>query len=653
VNPDVPVEIAEIVHGCLEKSPNRRFANAGEVLGTLDRASGSVRSLPTSGRTRGVPAGRTRGIPAGGRAAPPGRSAAAAAARKRSRNLKMSLAYVLPVVALLLLVAIPGTRGAISSLLAPRAAEAHPFVAVIPTTASNADDNATAEGLTHTLTGALARLGRGPDSLRVVPSSEILNQGVGTAVRAHELFGVNRVVSVAVVRAGVAGIQLVLQDPNRPQLGQLASVDLPMPDDAAFFDELAGALVELLGLSAGSRLAEAVEEQRPASPTAFNFTVLGRGKLQQGYNIPSQLDAAIQLFENALGEDPDYAPALAGLCEALFEKGRRTNDPAYRRDGLDQCARARESGADQVAVLVPLAAVYLQTGEVDRAEDALRAAIELDSTSADAHRWLARVHEQKLEDEDARAEYLRAIELEPGMWVYHNEFGTFLALRDLHGEALRHFDQVRMLAPDNYLGDLGRSYSLIQLGRTSEARGVLERLVREHGVDRAYSNLGYLHLREGRYGEAVAVLEQGLARYERDWWLHRWLAHAAHWAGNEARARRAWSRIVELTTEGLEFNPNEQDLLIGLAEAHAQLGDPGAAREFLADARREPIRWSYNVYYVGRVYEMLNDRDAALTRIGEAIERGYDLDTIEDDPWLDDLRADPDFADIRALEPTP
>ncbi|MCG8469481.1 MAG: protein kinase [Gemmatimonadetes bacterium] len=611
-NAAISNELEGTIQRCLQKERALRFADAGELAEALGSASAS-RPAPASGADRRVIAA-------------------------------LMIAAILALVALL-----PVSRRTLASLFSASPALARPFVAVIPTNVpTDPNGSAIAEGLTHTLASALARLGDGPDSLRVVPASEILNQDIGSATQARELFGVNRVVSVSVTSVGGRGVELVLADPTQAQLRHLTSERLPMPEDSSFFDALPAALTRLLSLAPRSGITEAFESDRPASPNAFNYTAQGRGYLRAGYNLPTSLTSAISLFEEALAEDPGYAPALAGLCEALFERGRQTNDTTYTRRGLARCSEARTAGEDQPSVLVPLAAVYLQTGRIDEAGSALRRALDLEPRSAETHRWLARVSESQGDLARAERRYLDAIGLEPGMWVYHGELATFLAYRDRHEEAIPHFEQVRVLAPDNFLGELGLSLSLILSDREVEAESLLRSLIDRTGVVRAYSNLGYLYLRQQRYDSALDVLLEARDRHPNDWWTTRWLAHAAHWSGRADLSRASWERVIEIATPLLEVNARDEDLLVGLAEAFAHRGDSARATAYLELAAREPTRFNYNVFYRGRVYAVLGDWDPAFALIGEAVERGYSLTTIERDQWLDALRGDPRFEGIRA-----
>ena len=116
----------------------------------------------------------------------------------------------------------------------------------------------------------------------------------------------------------------------------------------------------------------------------------GVGYLQR-YDKEGYVDFAIQQFLQSLAEDSSYAPSYAGLCEARWEKFRSTKDSSYADLALENCGTAQNLGNDRATVLVPLASVFLRTGSTDKAESALRRALELEPDNAEAYRWLGRV----------------------------------------------------------------------------------------------------------------------------------------------------------------------------------------------------------------------------------------------------------------------
>ncbi len=162
----------------------------------------------------------------------------------------------------------------------------------------------------------------------------------------------------------------------------------------------------------------------PIRIDAYEFHLRGRQHLAEG--TPESFDAAVGMFELALDFDPEYAPAHAGLADALTELYSIRED----RELLSRAEGAAKSAVD----LAPeLAETHISRGHVliaeERYEDAakeLELAMSINPRSSPAYYRMGhlRVREAKLAE--AAEMFERAAELEPGdfrpplqlVWIY-------------------------------------------------------------------------------------------------------------------------------------------------------------------------------------------------------------------------------------------
>jgi Flp pilus assembly protein TadD/tRNA A-37 threonylcarbamoyl transferase component Bud32 len=515
------------------------------------------------------------------------------------------------------------------------------YVAVLPFTSSEPDDDVVAAGLTHSLTAMITGLGASDDSLWVVPSREITGQGVVTAADATRLFPVNLALSGHVQRVeGVQEVVLELMDPDPDALRVLASSTVPGPADPAFQNTTATVLSEMLGIRAPSAQEAGDDEAAAASARAYPYYVQARGYLTRTYDDASLL-SAVELFGRAIAEDPGMAPAHAGLCEALWEQYQEARDPDLARQAIASCDRAAALAHDDPEVLVALGAVYVRTGESDRAEATLQRALELHPDDPDVYRWLGRMYENRAEVDLSANAYRTAIRLRPDVWTYHEDLGILLVYNDRLEEAAEALRQVTILAPESYSGYNGLAVALIWSGELEEAERMLRVALEKGSTSIANRNLAYLRLRARRYREAVAEAALALERNASDWWALRWTAHAHHALGDSDAERATWERIIALAEPTLEVNAQDVDALVMLAEANVALGRIEQGRAFFERVQGVPIPWTYQYQNVARVHEMLGEREAALEQIELALRAGFDRGAFEDDPWLDELRQDP------------
>ena len=162
----------------------------------------------------------------------------------------------------------------------------------------------------------------------------------------------------------------------------------------------------------------------PVRIDAYEFHLRGRQHLSAG--TPESFDAAVGMFELALDFDPEYAPAHAGLADALAELYSIRGDAELR-------ARAEAAAKRAVDLAPDLAETHISRGHVliaeERYADAakeLELAMSIHPRSSQAYYRMGhlRVREAKLED--AVEMFERAAELEPAdfrpplqlVWIY-------------------------------------------------------------------------------------------------------------------------------------------------------------------------------------------------------------------------------------------
>lgn len=162
----------------------------------------------------------------------------------------------------------------------------------------------------------------------------------------------------------------------------------------------------------------------PVRIDAYEFHLRGRQHLAEG--TPESFDAAVGMFELAIDFDAEYAPAHAGLADALAE--------LYTIRGDAELRTRADASANRAVELAPgLAETHISRGHVliaqERYADAaqeLELAMSINPRSSEAYYRMGhlRVREAKLEE--AAEMFARAAELEPAdfrpplqlVWIY-------------------------------------------------------------------------------------------------------------------------------------------------------------------------------------------------------------------------------------------
>jgi len=143
-------------------------------------------------------------------------------------------------------------------------------------------------------------------------------------------------------------------------------------------------------------------------------------------------EAAIELFQRVIDRHPDYAPAYAGLSDALVQRVLRW--PAAGAAGAAEFTRLGDA-LRHGHTRTPGAQRQLQ-----RATALAERGVQLDPRSAAAHKALGFVRSVREDFDGALAAYRSAIALDPDAWGPMINIGDVLEISGHADQALPHFE---------------------------------------------------------------------------------------------------------------------------------------------------------------------------------------------------------------------
>lgn len=389
-------------------------------------------------------------------------------------------------------------------------------IAVLPfaNLSASAENDYFSDGLTEELIHALTRL-RG---MRVVAwNSAARLRGVE-----QDMQEVRRQLQVANVLTGsvrIAGPSLRV----RAQLIDIATgvylwsetFDRPMQDVFAIQEEIARNIVRTLRLQLSSGAEAALLARPHTSVSSYDYYLKGRYHLHR--RTPDDLARGLQYFEAAVAVDPDSALAHAGLADAyvlLVDYGllHPTKGVPKVRAAATRAIELDPTLADAYPSLAVIRAHWDR--EWQDAEDLYRKAIGLNPGCATAHHWLAtdflavvgRLDEGELELEIA-------LQLDPLSSIIHEGRASFSIWRRQYDEAVRRYCEIREFDPTFYKAytGLGRSYAL--QGKYTDALAMLEKGRALAGdVPNILGAMGEIFALSGDAASARGILAQLTAR---------------------------------------------------------------------------------------------------------------------------------------------
>src|SRR6266481_454325 len=312
------------------------------------------------------------------------------------------------------------------------------------------------------------------------------------------------------------------------------------------------------------------------NPEAYDAYLQGRFYMSTKFSQPKELKKAKNYFEESIRKDPNFALSYVG--------------PA---DSYVYLAMFRDLSPQQA---------------YKPAKDALRRALELDSSVGEAHDTLAQIR-------------------------WHHEW-------DWAGTE-REFDESIRLAPNYDCAHADRSNYLSWSGRRAEAAA---EITKSRELDPGYSfastESGMRYLSRDFAG-LVEASRKGVVSDPNEWLLLYFLGVGLEGTGKPLEAIPEYQKAVEMSD-------GDQDATAALGHAYAVTGKRAEAEKILHELEKKSKISYVSPYMIATIYAGLGNKDKAFEYLEKAYqERCWDIAwCLKADPRTDNLRSDPRFQSL-------
>ena len=443
----------------------------------------------------------------------------------------------------------------------------------------------------------------------------------------------------------------------------------------------------------GSHLVPGEDDALGALPTqnldAYMAYLQGKSEFEK-FSAGSNA-AAIEHFESALAEDPEFALAYVGLAGALLESDQefrieRAEAPLSKafqlnkhlgegfvvlgtlRSLQDNHAAAEEAYSTAINLEPGNARAYryfaLLRWSQDRLVEALtlmEQALDLNPNSAGINFEIARLYDMFGRFDDAISAYEKALDLEPDRYYVEVYIAALHYLaRGQVDESLfwYHKGAARKQLPSG--GEAATGIAYLEIGDPESASNWIER-GRNHNPTNYWplfvSTLHSVYVRdeEKTRSDALALLEsvpQATAAL-------RHLRNADLAVGHDEVARRRYARAYpELaSTKTPEVTATNYKPAVDLALVLQRLGEQELADKLLLQGYQviqDQPRLGTGGYWITdvQILALRGEKDLALAALATAVAEGWRVKTwyhFDLNPNLDSIRDEPEFQRLRAL----
>ncbi|MGA7918893.1 MAG: tetratricopeptide repeat protein, partial [Candidatus Acidiferrales bacterium] len=261
------------------------------------------------------------------------------------------------------------------------------------------------DGITEDIVTELSKIAQ----LEIFPRSEMLafRDKPITAQQVGQQLGAAYVLEGSIRRAGNrVRITAQLVEASTRHSVWAERYDRQLEDVFAIQEEIARSIAQALRITLTPQEEKTMARKPTENPQAYDFYLRGRS-----YTRRENMDYALQMFEQAIQLDPNFALAHAGiahLCGLIYEI--REQNPKWIERGLSACDRATALAPDLPEVLVARARISYAQKKYEEAALLAQRAIERKPDCEGAWNMLGRAYFASGRYEHAAALTERALE---------------------------------------------------------------------------------------------------------------------------------------------------------------------------------------------------------------------------------------------------
>jgi TolB-like protein/DNA-binding winged helix-turn-helix (wHTH) protein/Tfp pilus assembly protein PilF len=326
-----------------------------------------------------------------------------------------------------------------------------------------------------------------------------------------------------------------------------ANYDRELRNILAVESDVARSVASQISLRLSPEAAARLEEPRPLDPQAHENYLKARHFWDR--RTPETIEKAMNLLQQAIARDPGYARAHAALADCFVIRFiySQTSGADALRQARAEANRALELDPSLGEAHATLAYSYSYDWDFQKAEAEFQNSIRLTPRYATAHQWYGEYLQYMNRQQEAIAESNRALEIDPlspiinveaalpyyYMGDYkravaqlrrtidldpyfasaHGHLARVLDAKGNYQEALQECLAAKVLSDAPWIeSELGVIYA--HLGRTEDARRILQTFTRNRIVGRSARAPAELYLALGDTERAFSELQQAFADHD-------------------------------------------------------------------------------------------------------------------------------------------
>jgi tetratricopeptide (TPR) repeat protein len=329
------------------------------------------------------------------------------------------------------------------------------------------------------------------------------------------------------------------------------------------------------------------------------------------YYMLNLYEKAVRSYEKAIAANPGNICAHENLAFALVYAGDTEK-------GIEILSQPDIEGKSYRSCFI-LANLLFEAGRLEEAESELRNSIKLQPDSTEALNMLGKVL-MKLERPDSAIKIFDQVLgiIPDDFQAWYGKAGANLRLARWKAAAAAYNEAIR-IKPDSFGSYYNMAVAFEEMGKGKEAIEAYGNAIRINpGFKEAYNNLGIALCMSGRYEEALEVYEEGIKRNPGEYSLYFNMGMCYYEEGIYAEAISAYRKALDL-------KPDELEIYYYLGSALTEMRRYNDAIEAYESALAIKPADGELHYNMAAIYAMLGRYDISIENLKRAIEINEDL----------------------------
>jgi adenylate cyclase len=328
--------------------------------------------------------------------------------------------------------------------------------------------------------------------------------------------------------------------------------DRELKDIFGVQDDVSKAIVAALKLNLSAEQSSSIAKRHTENAEAYQLYL--KGRFYWNKRTEEGMKKAIEYYQQAIGKDPVYALAYAGLAES------------YGILGYYNWLAPKEA--------------------FPRARAAAIKALEIDSALGEGHTAMAIVERDfGWNWANADKEFKRALALNPGYSITHLWYANFFNVLELHDDALAEMNKAVEIDPLSLVINADKGRTLYFARRYDES---LEQLNRTLDLDPSFGLahiwMGQVYEQKNMYENAISAYQKGLSLSDGSTYAMAKLAHAFAMAGKKNEAQKLLDQLETMSSQ-------KYVSAFDIGVIYAGLGEKDRAFAWLEKAYEERSHW--------------------------------------------------------------